>query len=184
MAEAEKLASVYVTSGELGEMLRLPEAEVRKLGRQNIFPRIPNPKKSDSFLYPVAGCVGAFIDSFKSELRRNQEGYGREKMRTEKARGDMLELEHALRLGKLHDAERCRQEQLETHSMVRRRLLILPHRAARRLPGDPIANESVLSQELGDCLSALAAGGKVAENGHAKTKKLTKTHGVRTSRSL
>jgi len=132
-------------------------------------PRIPR-EKGRAFLYPLVDCLKAYLKYRNSQSVKDREAYLREKARTEKARAQKLELENALREGRQVNIEEVAREMREQHSAVRRRLLILPQRAARRILGDPVLIERILSEEVTDCLTALAALGKVPHDGHGKAK--------------
>jgi phage terminase Nu1 subunit (DNA packaging protein) len=159
----------YISSPELGEILRLTDIEVCRLARAGILPRVPR-EKGRGFLYPLLDCLKAYLSHRNSQAVKDREAYLREKARTEKARAEKLELENALREGRQVDVEAVAREMRTQHSAVRRRLLILPHRAARRIPGDPIVTERILSEEVSDCLTALAGLGRMSINGQHKAK--------------
>jgi hypothetical protein len=168
MPECENNDVRYLSSPELGEILGISDIEVCRLARAGLLPRVPR-EKGRAFLYPLVDCEGVPEASQQPE-REGSGSYFRAKARTEKARAQKLELENALREGQQVNIEEVAREMREQHSAVKRRLLILPHRAARRLPGDPVLIERILSEEVTDCLTALAALGKVSHNGQGKAK--------------
>jgi phage terminase Nu1 subunit (DNA packaging protein) len=140
MPEFENNGGCYVSSPELGEILGISDIEVCRLARAGLLPRVPR-EKGRAFLYPMADCLKAYLRHRNSQSVKDREAYLREKARTEKARAQKLELENALREGQQVNIEDVAREMREQHSAVRRRLLILPHRAARRIPGDPVLIE-------------------------------------------
>jgi phage terminase Nu1 subunit (DNA packaging protein) len=169
MLEFENNDVRFISSPELGEILGISDIEVCRLARAGILPRIPR-GQGRAFLYPLVDCLKAYLKYRNSQSLRDREAYLRQKARTEKARAQKMELENALREGRQVNIEEVAREMREQHSAVRRRLLILPHRAARRIPGDPVLIERVLSEEVTDCLTALALLGKVPHNGRDKAK--------------
>jgi phage terminase Nu1 subunit (DNA packaging protein) len=169
MAEFENSDVRYISSPELGEILGISDIEVCRLARAGLLPRVPR-EKGRAFLYPLVDCLKAYLKHRNSRSVKDREAYLREKARTEKARAQKLELENALREGQQVNIGEVAREMREQHSAVKRRLLILPHRAARRIPGDPVMIERILSEEVTDCLSALAALRKVSHNGQGKAK--------------
>ena len=169
MPELENNDVRYISSPELGEILGISDIEVCRLARAGILPRVPA-EKGRAFLYPMVDCLKAYLKYRNSESVRDREAYLRGKARTEKARAQKLELENALREGRQVNIAEVAREMREQHSAVRRRLLILPHRASRRIPGDPVLIERILLEEVTDCLTALATLGKVPHNGQGKAK--------------
>ena len=168
MSEFENDDVRYISSPELGEILGISDIEVCRLARAGILPRIPR-ERGRAFLYPLVDCLKAYLRYRNSQSVKDREAY-----LPEKARAQKLELENALREGQQVNIEEVAREMREQHSAVRRRLLILPHRAAMRIPGDPILTERILSEEVTDCLTALAALGKVSHDGHGKAKSRSK----------
>jgi phage terminase Nu1 subunit (DNA packaging protein) len=173
MLEFEANDVRYISSPELGEILGISDIEVCRLARAGMLPRVPR-EKGRAFLYPLVACLKAYLKYRNSQSVKDREAYLREKARTERARAQKLELENALREGQQVNIQEVAREMREQHSAVRQRLLILPHRAARRIPGDPVLTERILAEEVTDCLSALAALGKEPHNGQRKAKSHSK----------
>jgi phage terminase Nu1 subunit (DNA packaging protein) len=129
MPECENNDVRYISSPELGEILGISDIEVCRLARAGLLPRVPR-EKGRAFLYPMGDCLRAYLKYRNSQSAKDREAYLREKARTEKARAQKLELENALREGQQVNIGDVSREMRDQHSAVKRRLLILPHRAA------------------------------------------------------
>jgi hypothetical protein len=148
------MQEIDLSAEELSAIFSLSDAEISRLARSGVLPRKPNPDRQRSYLYPLVACARAYIRHLTSENRQNQEAYTREKARTEKERARKLELENQLKEGRLLDREEVLAEIRSEHAIVKRRLLVLAQRAARRVAAesDPVIVQELLTEEVLDCL--------------------------------
>src|SRR5690349_10993524 len=123
MAGQEKDAYLtYLTASELGELLSLSDAEVGRLGRQGILPRLANPQERRTYSYPLYACVKSYLAYRNSEHRKNFEAYTRAKAASERGRAEKLALENAVKTARMIEIESVRAHLSKALMMVRRRL--------------------------------------------------------------
>jgi hypothetical protein len=145
----------YITSSQLGEIIGVTDTEVARLSRAGILPRTPRLDNPRAYDYPLVACLKAYIRHRNSKASRDRETYFAHKARSEWQRALKLKIENERNQNRFVDLRLVMQQLRSQHSQVRQRLLQLPVRLARQLPGDPVANEVLLTQEVPDifCLS-------------------------------
>jgi hypothetical protein len=157
MQDSTAQEGVYLSAGELSEVLAIGDVEISRLARRGVLPREPDPERPRYFRYPLKVCAANYIRSLKSAGQQDRDRYWKARAKSEKEKAHALSTANAVRDGQLLEARAVEAGQRELAHTLRQRLAMIPARLADQFGenGDRDRIEQAVERELGAALSAL-----------------------------
>jgi hypothetical protein len=149
---------LHLTPGELSGILLISDIEISRLARRGILPRIPNPTKSNSYLYPLVDCAREYVRFLKSAGQQDRDRYWKARAQSEKGKAHAITSANAVRDGQLLDAREVETRQRELAHTLKQRLAVIPGRIADALAenGERGRIEQVVTSEITAALAAIS----------------------------
>ena len=152
---------IFVSATDLVMLLKISDNEVSRLARSGVFSRVPHPKDSRAFLYPLLQSVTGYVMQLRSDREKSYVNYLKEKSKLQKIQRVRAELKHGLEAGTMVEKERIlskltaailafKQTLLSRGERLESTLSQLPDREARvgAIRGDDVRMLGLLADNL------------------------------------